>query len=331
MGCFKTFVFSQAAIGEAALQDAVYVTSTDKIYATSGVHVLAFNASTGVLETSVRVASPVNGTARLAHHDIDDMLYVSVWNEPNNQYFSLTHPGRDVYPVNPATMAVGARLNLSSTSLVDNEFTSGSYFGPRWVGSSGDYLYVQWARDNGGYNMLRVNPSNLADRCTQAYFTGVFLVDQIALTPTQIMVPSPDDTALMFAPIGYNTNAQWDYCDIPPYYPVAAEYCPSDGLVYATDGEGNLFRINDPSTDDFTVFDLTAIDPAATPVRLRYSTVTQKIYLPNMLSDSVIVWDPNTASGSLVVGFENPVDIVTAGSKIWAVQNSPDTPLLEIT
>lgn len=332
MPCFKSFVFSAATLGEYALFDAVYVASVDKIFATSGVHVVKFNATTGAVESSVRISSPVNGQARLCYHAATGLLYATIWNEPNLQYFSLTHPNRDVYPINPTTMVVGTRLNIASTTVVDDDFVNGSFFGPRWIASSGNYLYIQWADNANGYVTLRVNPSNLADRSTNAYFTDQFLWEHGALTPTEIMVPDPDYPGVSFAPIGYDLDAEWNTCDtFPLYFPVACEYVSFDGLVYATDGAGNLLRLDNPGASAYTVFDMTAVQSGADPCRLRWNVYDGQIYMPCMTNNSFILWDPNTVTGVVKTGFANPVDVIFTGTKVWAVQNSPAEPLKEIT
>jgi len=344
MACSKVLSMTAASTGEAPLQDAVYVSSVNKIFGVSGVYLIQFNASTGAREAQVRIASPVMGTCRLVYHAATGMLYASVWNEPNLGNFSLTHPNKDVYPIYPETLAVGARLNLVSTGKVVSDFGANRapYWGPKWLGSSGNFLYVQWSEsdNNNTYQWLRVNPANLAQVCTHAYDDAFgFCSEQGALTPRSIgtpliYVPDPRTQGIRFGPIDYNQDFEWDECDMPPYSPIACDWSDFDGLVYAVDGMGNLFRINDPNTDDFTTFDLTVSFPAANPCRLRYSFNDGLIYLPCMTRNSVLIWNQTTHVAVERTGFESPIDIVEvtgATQKIWAVQNSPSESLKEIT
>lgn len=339
MPCFKTLPLSAAPSGDVPLQDAVYVSSVDKIFGVSGVYVVQFNASTGKREAQVRISSPVMGTARLVYHAATGMIYASIWNEPNQQFFSLSHPNRDVYPINPATLSVGARLQLTTTGKVASDFggVGNGYWGPKWLGSSGNYLYVQWAASNSTfYQWLRVNPTNLADVCTHAFDdTTDFQSEQAALTSRsiaipRIIVPDPEDTAVMYGPIDYNQDFEWEFCDLPGYYPIACEYCSLTDLVYVVDGNGNLIRINDLVAETWDQFDLNAAQAGAKACRLRYGALTEDIYLPSMTTDSVLLWDPITELYQVKTGFDSPIDVVFTNSKAFAVQNSPLEPLKEI-
>lgn len=336
MPCYKTLSVNQAITGEAPLQDAVYVSSVNKIFGVSGVYLLQFNASTGAREAQVRISSPVMGDARLVYHAATGMLYASIWNEPSQSNFSLTHPNKDVYPIDPATLTVGTRLDLTSTGIVTSDFGANRapYWGPKWLGSSGNYLYVQWASTPAAtlFQWLRVNPTNLADRCTNVYDnTTAFLSEQAALSPTQIVVADPNNSQVAYGPIGWNAEAQWATCSLPTFYPIACDYCSLTSLFYVVDGNGNLFRINDLVLQTFDQFDLNIAQAGAKACRLRYSALTEDIYLPSMTTDSMILWDPITEIFQVKTGFTNPIDAVFTPSRAFAVQNSPDQSLREIT
>ena len=354
MPCYKTLPLSQAILGEAPLQDAVYVGgAVNKIFGVSGTYLLQFNASTGVREAQVRISSPANATCRLCYHAATGMIYASLWNEPNLAAFSVAHPNRDIYPINPATLAVGPRLGLAGVNAgfdyLQDDFNADMYpyWGPRWIGSSGNYLLVQWAEtDPNYYYLIWINPTNLADRSTFFQdFTTKFQIEQIALTPTEIYVPNPDNNLIDFAIKKWLGGGDWDECNMTggPIVdiPIACEYSDFDGLVYAVDGNGTLFRINDPVTDNFTRINLTGtidpVPPSLIPVadacRLRYSYNNTLLYLPCMSRNSVLIYNQTTMKSLEVTGFENPIDIVEvtgANPKIFAVQNSPAQSLKEI-
>ena len=335
MPCLKTLSMSQAVLGEAPLFDAVYVQVLDKIFATSGVYVLKFNATTGALEQSVRISSPVNGNARLCYHTPTGLLYVTVWNEPSLGNTALVHPNKDIYPVSPAFMTVGARLDIITNTgfIITDDFNSNlePFWGPNWIGSDQTtYLYLQWNQP-GNYNVIRFDPTNFADRCTQAGDDcNIYVSEQISIGPTYIISADPNNEEFQYAPIGWNFAFEWSGCSIPTYFPIACEYCPLDTLTYAVDGNGNLFRINDPTTNDVTVFDLTATLAGADPCRLRWDGFSQFLYLPCSTTNSIIVWDVVSETGIVKTGFENPIDCVFTVTKAFAVQNSPAQSLKEI-
>jgi hypothetical protein len=328
---------SQAALGELPLQDAVYVASTNKIYGISGIYVVKLNATTGAVESTVRISSPVNNGARICYHAANNTLYASVWNEPNLGDTTLTHPNKDVYPINPATMTVGPRLNLTTTLLVTSDFDASlnPSWGPMWIGSSGDYLYVQWMGAT-SIQFIRVNPINLADRSTQARsYAANRMIEQAAIGATYFMYPDPFDERFYYAPIGWNLDSDFADVDTPAAnYPIACEYCSFDGLFYGLDGNGTMYRINDPITENIDVIAIppTVAVPTPDPCRLRWNAYTGLLYLPCMTDNAIVTYDPDLVAWDYKTGFENPVDCVfTPDGKEFAVQNSPNQPLKEIT
>ncbi len=335
MPCYKTLAMTAATLGETPLQDAVYVAATDKIYGVSGIYVVQFNATTGAKESEVRISSPVNNGTRICYHAATGLLYATVWNEPNLGNTALTHPNKDVYPINPAMMTVGARLDVLTNTgfIVNDDFDSAlnPAWGPKWIGSQGDYLYLQWNQSS-FYYVIRFNPTNFADRCTQGGDDcGITQSEQLAVGPVYIMSPDADNDGIEYAIIGWNNQAEWDRCDIVGYQPVACEYCSFDGLTYAVDGNGNMFRVNDPTIDDVTIFDMTATLAGADACRLRWNVYDGLIYFPCQTTNSIMRFDPNTVAWEATkTGFENPVDLVFTGTKVFAVQNSPDEPLREV-
>jgi hypothetical protein len=273
------------------------------------------------------------GDCRLVYHAATGMLYASVWNEPNLGNTGLTHPNKDVYPIDPATMTVGSRLNIVSTFIVSDDFDAAlnPAWGPRWIGSSGNYLFIQWNATS-YYQIIRVNPTNLADRSTNVGDDCTrFHSEQLALTPTQIVSPDPYRPGLRYTIIGWNSASAWTACDMPLYYPIACEYCSLTTLIYAVDGNGNFFRINDLVAETFDQFDMAIWQAGAKACRLRYSGLTEDIYLPSMTTDSVILWDPVTEIAQVKTGFTNPIDVVFTPTRAFAVQNSPAESLREIT
>lgn len=334
MGCQATLTLSQPQ-NDMPFQDATYAPSVDKIFGVMGPYLVKCNATTGARESSVRVTSPVLNDCRLAYHAATDTVYVATWNEPNLQWYSLTHPNRDIYPVNPATMVVAPRLNVpASDPLTNYDFSTGSFFGPRCVMSAGNYLYVRWQSDVGASNYARFNPTNIADHNTQAGATQlVFWAEHAGIGGGNIFVPNPWGPRIDFAPLNYDLNGDWDNCPVPAYIPIACAYADNVGKCYVACGDTNLLRIDNPAGGLFTPLLLGPVQANADPCRIRYRTSNQKLYLPCMTANGILIWNPATdLPGDAVfkTGFDNPVDVVFTPTKAFAVQNS-SVGLKEIT
>lgn len=330
MGCQKSLTISEAITGDMPLQDAVFCPLTSKIYGTMGPYVLKCNASTGARESALRVTSPAYGDCRITYNSSTALLYVSVWNQPNHQWFSpTTQASRDIFPVDPTLMTVGAGLAIYAWQGTD--FSQDAFEGPRWVGSLGAFLYYVWKNSSGASIFSRINPA-----VPTTHSTGTsclrFNEDQVACDGTDFYLPQPAGLAIRKY---LGSNASLDSsCSVSPYHPVGIEWCASTSRLYVVCGDNNLLRI-----DSFTIPTVTPINldngaiisgtlGNSDPVRIRYRIGDHKLYIPCMTAQGVIVYDPAVATGILKTGFENPVDVVftdvTDGVpvKAFAVQNS---------
>jgi len=298
------------------VNDACYASSVDKIFGAVGPYVCKYNATTGAREGFVRVASPLYGEIRICYHAANSTIYAATWNEPDQQYFALTWPERDVFPVSTALVA-GAGLGLGT---IYN--TQPSYNGFRWIGSSGSYIYL--AEGGVGFRPQRVNPTNIADTNAGTVSAG-FAAQQCGMSPTQFVNPvSGFVSQFRYAPILFDLVGDWSSTiSVAPYLPVAAEYCAQNGLFYMVCGDTNLLRINVLSPINFTALNLGPVEATANPCRIRYRTTDQKLYLPCMTANTVIVWDPASETGIAKTGFDSPCDVVFTASKAFAVQQSP--------
>jgi hypothetical protein len=308
------------------VNDAVYVGgATPKIFGTVGPYVCKYDATTGAREGFVRVGAPLYGEMRICYHTATDSLYVATWNEPNEQYTGFYAAGfwptRDVFPVSLA-LAIGSPLGLGGLTGGFAQSTEPPYKGFRWIASSGSYLYISVS--GVGFTIERINPAVLADRNASGSPNGGFAVEQCGLSPTQIVSPLRlSSQQIQYGTILFNAPGDMTSRSVAPRQPVACEYCASNGLFYLVCGDTNLVRINTLAPINITTLNLGAVEATADPCRIRYRTSDGKLYLPCMSSETVIVWDPSTETGIAKTGFSNPVDVIFAGSKAWAVQNSP--------
>ncbi len=316
MGCSTTLTLAEAVVGgDDMFHDAFYVASVDKIFATSGPYLAKCNATTGAKESSVRIISPVYGEMRLTFSPADGNIYVTCWNEPNHLYFSLPHPGRDIYPVDPASMVVGTALGVNS--WIFDDFNNDPSWGPRWITASGNYLYFIWQQSGGAALTCRVNVTNLADHSFTGDSTLRFSKEHGGNDGTHLFIPDAGQRSIDRVWLDFSND---DTFAIIPYNPVACEFCPSNGHVYVVCGDTNLLNVDFGVS--FSTINLGVLQFNADPVRVRYNSVDGQLYIPCPTAEVVIVFDPLASTGVVKAGFSNPIDCVFTPTKAFAVQES---------
>ncbi len=307
------------------MNDACYCSSNGKIYGVVGPYVCQYDGITGAREDFVRVTSPVMGDLRICYHAATDTLYAACIWQTNQQTNDPTGPflKRNIFPVSTA-LVVGARLDLDS--IYQN---APPYGGFQWIGSNSNYLYVVcpgggWTGTPSQYAILKFDPTNTADNASSSQTR--FRPEHCAFSPTQFAIPNPSALANNSQVVVYDLNLNLvNEVYVLPNTPCAVEYAPPTSKFYAVCGTTSLLRVDTvtPGDGTFSTLNLGTLEATADPYRIRYWSGTGRLYLPCPTSNSVIVWNPNTESGEVKTGFDNPVDVVFTASKAWAVQNAP--------
>lgn len=321
MGCSKTLTISGASAGQSPLLDAAYVPAPiNKIFGTSGPYVIKCNAATGTMESFTRIYSPMYGDNRICYHAGTGMLFVSGHNEVNRQNFSLTHPGRDIFRVNPSTMAV---LGLNVGSWLPNwDFNIGATFGPQWISPVGDYLYFQYELRNLGYQWARVKANDFTTHNMGGTTLGPpMYADQYYVDGTFLYMLDPEFFGVYEDTVAGVNN---DFIDLTPNPIVGITRSTANGLLYCVCGNTTLVRIDNFGGGASTNLNLGAVaglSVPADPVRIKCLS-DGKLYIPCMGANGVIVWDTGPETGIFKSGFANPVDVVETPTKKFAVQNA---------
>ncbi len=325
MSCTKALTISPATVAsEAPFDAAVYVPSVAKIFATMGPYVCKCNATTGVLETAVRVTSPMEGPCGITYHAASDLVYVSGWNGKSGIYYTLARLERDIFPVNPTTMAVGVALGIYA--LCGDAVTGDTSQGPMELRSNGaNYIYFTWLAEGAGTGtfMKRVDPANLGG------FAGYKLTGkgdspnawvQFGLNLNTIYYMLASAHRVQFEELGV-TSGNLNY-NPALVLPTAVEYCPADTFTYCVGGNSNMLKITNYNPDAYTVIDLSAVAGATnpTPLHIRYNAVNGKLYLPCPASNQVLLYEPLGATWEVKTGFDSPFDAVFTPTKAFAVQ-----------
>lgn len=328
MACTKKLTLPEAATDAWPLTSAVYVSTTDRIYGMMGPYVVKINPSTGKPEQYARVCSKTSyGPCYIDYNYANDTLYVSVWNCPNRPWYEKNN-AKDIYPVNPTTMAVGSGLGLVNSPLPNGAGNGGGSYGasegPRFIkyigGPGTQFIYFVW-HYNHDWMINRVdvaNPNVGRWITTNAYDASC--IWQFGYGGGYIWYGSTDDTRL-YGRV-WNNFASRVYCDLDPgdynvITGIAAEYSTINSKPYYVSGNRWLTVVDDFDFNLYTKHDLGA---NTDPIHLRYHDARSKLFIPSPGTNEVILFDPAGGPTLRQDGFDSPIDIVITPTETWAVQ-----------
>ena len=303
------------------MNDACYCPSNGNIYGVSGPYVIQCNGTTGRREDYVRVGSPLYGDMRICYHAATNKIYVATMWQPSNQQsaFTWVNDQRDIFEV-ALDLSTSTGLGVGALDLPQPP-----YSGYGWIASNGNYLYYRIVTATNvvcASSIVRRDPTNLADT---SFNTGgnIFQAEQWAIDNAgdRVLVTDSNNRALRVGNLALSSD---NFRSILPYNAVGVGFCNDNSKFYVVTGDTTMLRMDDTVVPNFTPLNLGVVEATADPCRVRYWPLpgTQKLYLPCMTSNTVIVWDPVTDTGEAKTGFENPVDVVFTNSKAFAVQNS---------
>lgn len=326
MGCTKQLTLTPATSGQTPLDTAVYVASTDKIYGTMGPYILKFNATTGAYESSAIISSPAEGPCGLCYHSATGMLYASVWNGKSGMWATITRPERDIFPIDPITLEIGAGLGVYA---LHGALSGSPTQGPWHLVSYGSYIYYVWVFE-GQCLLCRVDPTAPAIWAQDlTYGDDTYDFRQFTVYDDIIYYPYPSFNASYYYDITLDTS---DYVRPPNpdralFTPVAVDYCSALGFEapYNVTSDKWLWRLDDYATNAYTQFDISdgVNNPNPMPAHIRYCAIDELLYIPCPNSGCVVLFDPVAgAVTDTLLGFDTPFDVVFTNTKIWAVQLS---------
>jgi hypothetical protein len=337
MSCTKTYTInapSQAT--DMPLDQAVFGTSTvaggSFIWAVRGGYIYKFTSS-GTLVTSKRYTNgPSFGEASIAYDAVGDMLYAAFWNEGMNIGTGYpTNDAKGIWSINPSTLA-------SSFTDINPIITAGLLFGPlaanqtfsgphqiicvagkllgtaSWMSISSPRLITfrlnipaltldarnqQGSSRDSWYDVCW--DTNLSTMWfTGSEFDGLISDDFVGGDPSTVSLGTAE------GPVGIcQTSAS-------PFW------------LYATTRSKTLVKFQSLDSGSFSLFDMSSGYPAIAtckPYRCRFNTADGLIYMPDPVTNSVIIWNPATdAVSEIKTGFDTPFDVVFTATKKFAVQ-----------
>ena len=303
------------------IHEAVYLSSTDKIYGVSENYVQMFNASSGAKEDDAKVCAPCYGPMRITGSG--STLLVSSQRDYSVNTSTDTASNRRIWNIDPATLAASDVLGVDIQSrIVFGGTLPYELFaiGPHCVRIHDGYAYYQFTYPNKVYyHRIKLDGTDYSYYLT--YLFNDKLTELFDIGDDKLWIADPyEQEAEVW------TTTPWggdNYCGSTGYRPVAIAYDTGNNKPYAVTGGQYLVRYDSFSAPrSSTPLNLWAVYADVAPMRIRLSPLDGKLYIPCQNKDVIIVWDTGSETGTYVEGFASPIDVVFTASKRFAVQSS---------
>lgn len=326
------------------LDNAIFLSSTNKIYGIRGQWVFSFDPTTGALLSSKRW--PGTGSDILAWSNIEGhsgSLWASVWFSAAVQQIGATpqsRPIRDIWSIDPAT------LIATNTGIYQNFFADSNIdflYGVSLLRTDGTLLWgISW---NEG--LFNCNPSlalpSAFQRATVFQWPkgGGPIGGDLAWDGSRMWVAdqwnqriSVYDNTLTDLADSY-TSAFGGHVKPYPGLPTGIAYAPPGAAAYVVDGTPTISWFLAADIGSGFLDNQSVGGPGITlplgsmPMRIRFNPNDNMLYVPcwndsaTGLNDSIVVINPATnAIVSTKTGFSSPIDCVFSPTANFAVQTS---------
>lgn len=333
MACSKILDLSVAQTGDTGMDNAIFESTTGKIFGVRGEWLFKFNATTGALEQSMQYThnalSPSYITA------FGGNLYISCYAMPilNTNGVAPYTNGGDVYVVNAAAFTLTGPLSMSAG--INPGFATN--YGFASMANNGTLIAVlekQLSRWNGDNSLLLVDPTNIPAYATM--WGG--LVSDVCYDSTNSVFWGVESLAAQIF-VSDGVSSANNTTGLAPVFGVC--FNTATNKVFAAAGDEQFYEVSAAAAvPGFTNFAVTTRHTGrinANPFRIKSvnglasNPLNGKVLIPCWKDDSVVVWNPGTnAVDSTKTGFTAPIDVVSTTTKNWAVQTGT-TGLKEIT
>jgi hypothetical protein len=323
--------------GDNAMDNAVYASGIGAIIGIRGNRLFQCNASTGAIITQADIGT-FGRNGCLAYDSGSNKIFCSTWNTPHYDIqlvglFQTSVANRNLYRINPSTLAVELTLDITTTfNLVNglghaNDMTA-QEAGICAMDSSGGNIYCRWWGNwiNGGVSggSLRFSAANVATFtngaegvvggypgivyasigghdnalfCDQQGTQEIVLNDYTAVTENTFHTANKNILAVGFAPVQQHVFIT-DVAQLIYVYSTAGA-----SLTTINTGRANFNGLS-----------------------VRFDATDGNIYVCGGNDNTIVQINPATNAFVVIPGFDCPVDYVRAGATRFAVQ-AGSTPL----
>ena len=306
------------------LEQAIYSSTHGAIYGVRGGWVHKFNATTGKLIASAVFSDDAVGPSSIT--ELAGVIYVCSWWTIKVDEIPSWSDNRDLFSINPTTLE-------ATNTHIWKTYNGGSYygwnewtFGPNQITTDGTRIWGLLSPATVFY-VVPSNPSGLKKSYGSDSGGGPLGVELIFDSTNGVAVFVAQGNGIA----SYDTSGGFPPSlvdDTPGSFTkrvVGLCYCPDTDKYYAVDNTSIIVTLE---AADFravgAIGSINTGEALANPRRIKFNPNTGYLYVPGWASNSVIVIDPVLETVvEIQTGFNQPWDVVIAGSKMFAVQNAP--------
>ena len=321
MACSKTLTLNPVSEGDVPLEQAIYSSTHGAIYGVRGGWVHKFNATTGKLIASSVFSDDAVGPSSIT--ELSGVIYVCSWWTNKFPEILAFRDNHDLFSIDPTTLE-------STNTHIWKTYNSGYddskwIFGPFQIISDGTRIWG-FASNSLVFFVVPSNPTALqlySGFGGISYGGGPASLDLIWDDVNSVVAMTSQDGPVVAK---YDTTGQVnDTNNRFTKRVVGLCYCPDTDKYYAVDNTSIVVTLE---AADFravgAIGSINTGEALANPRRIKFNPNTGYLYVPGWASNSVIVIDPVLETVvEIQTGFNQPWDVVIAGSKMFAVQNAP--------
>lgn len=323
----------QETSGLPPLNNAVYDSGRDAIFAVMGGRVLKCEGETGELISESRFMVPSLGDSYITYCAANDRLYAVVW-----VYIRplLLAERVNLFKINPDTLAVEESwlVNVSQVGTAAGDLGFG--FGPKHVFCIGSDIYGIYAANqhSGQTTRTKAWKFNVSSEAftSSTDISCAFLSHwtfMVLDTPqSTLWIPSDSGTStfrsidLSTLALGALTSINMGSSSVGKMNGVVVGtniYCVLSGSATPT----SQFVLKKRTDNSGSVTNIDTTRSNALPFWIRYNSVNDRLYVPTYRDDTVVIINPNTDTvESVKTGFDSPFDVVFTPTKAFAVQHA---------
>lgn len=298
------------------LNSAAFATGRNNIYGVQDGYLQVVDLDTLKLKQSIKFANPgIAGDTHIAYDDATDSLWATYFRNTSDEN-AFPDANKYLAKINPDTFAV-TLYDWRAAPLDGATTTNHWYEGPVNIVCSGGIAYVLRVLGTNGYynDVCRIDLSG-PSVTHEVQSNGNVSWGNIHFDGTNVLVGgNGGERADVLA--GADLTLLGNTGQIFGKYPYGVTRNPS-GFAYFSCGTQYIIKAEVLGAHAASTIDTGRAN--ANPHNIRYNSADGLIYVPCFSDNTVVVLNPANDGFVVKTGYDNPFDVVFAGTRKFAVQ-----------